>query len=126
MVLSISSRSFVGLPTSRNPDWLKASAECQAEIWRVASVLRPYPSWLRPVLRPFLAPKGRLAKIMKSAQNIIFPLIDERLQGDGKQLDLLQFLIATSKNLDKGETVLRVLGLMTAAVSTPENTRWQG
>lgn len=121
MVLGISSEVFVGLPVGRDSRWLKASADCQAEIWGVAAVLRPYPPFLRPLLRPFLAPKGRLAKIMRTAEDVLFPVINERLRGKDKHVDLLQFLISTSKEVDRSAMVLRVLGLMAAAVRSETN-----
>lgn len=47
-------------------------------------------------------------RILKSAHNVIYPLIDERLRSEDKHLDLLQFLTLTSESIDKPALTLRL------------------
>lgn len=116
MVLSVSARSFVGLPTARDPKWIKASSDCLAVTWGMAALLRPFPSFLRPLVRPFIAPRIQFDKVMKAGQDILFPVIDERLENQERHVDVLQFLINSSKVVDHPGVTARLLGLMAASL----------
>lgn len=82
-----------------------------------AGQLRPYPPPLRPLLRPFVAPKSRMAKVLASSRAVLFPVIEKRQKSEDHHLDVLQFLISTSKVVDPMSVILKLLVLMSAAVS---------
>jgi hypothetical protein len=119
MVLSLSSRTFVGLPLARDSAWLQIISTYLAEVVATAGALRPYPAPLRPFLRPFLAPKSRMDKVLATARAVISPVIEERRQSNDKNVDVLQFLISTSKVVDPMSVILKLLVVMSAAVSVP-------
>lgn len=58
-----------------------------------------------------------MAKVLANAQAVLFPVIEERQKSGDRYLDLLQFLISTSKVLDPMSVTLKILVLMSAAVS---------
>lgn len=57
MVLSVTSRVFVGESLCRDQGWLEAVSAYLAEVVATGQALRPYSRRLRPLLRPLLAPK---------------------------------------------------------------------
>lgn len=57
MVLSVTSRLFVGESLCRDQGWLEAVSAYLAEVVATGQALRPYSRRLRPLLRPLLAPK---------------------------------------------------------------------
>ncbi|KAF7854678.1 hypothetical protein EAF04_010247 [Stromatinia cepivora] len=118
MILAVSSRVFVGLPLSREKAWLDTVSAYLNEVVATANALRPYPRLLRPLLRPFLAPKSRMDAILSKALEILGPAIQERQNADHKANDLLGFLISTSKVVDPKEIILKLLVLNSAALHT--------
>ena len=117
MVLSVSSRVFVDEPLCRDQDWLQVVSAYLAEVVAVANVLRPYPRLLRPLLRPLLAPSGRMKRILSDAHKVLVPAIEARRRPDHHHNDLLNFLVETSSTKDYMPTILKLLVLTSAAVS---------
>ena len=117
MVLSMSSRVFVGLPLCRDPAWLEVVSAYLAEVVGTAAALRPYPKYTRSVIRPFLAPPKRMARILARAREALEPAIWERRASDNQDLDLLSFLVQTSETIDVMSIILKLLVLTSAAVS---------
>lgn len=93
MVLSVSSRVFVGEVLCRDPAWLAVVSAYLAEVVDTASRLKPYPRFARSFLRPILALKRRIDKILMDAQNVLAPAIIERRETSDQYTDLLKFLI---------------------------------
>ncbi len=116
MVLSVSSRVFVGDIYCRNEEWLQVISAYLTEVVTTARVLRPYHPFLRPLLRPFLAPKSRMNGIMKKAEKVLLPAIRERQSSQGAHLDLLQFLVDTSPDGKTMPIILKLMVLTSAAV----------
>ncbi|EAL88824.1 hypothetical protein KXW98_006768 [Aspergillus fumigatus] len=50
----LSGRAFVGLPLSREPDWIESNVNYTQDVSRAWMVLRFYPHWIRPLVAPFL------------------------------------------------------------------------
>ncbi|ESZ94104.1 hypothetical protein SBOR_5524 [Sclerotinia borealis F-4128] len=99
IILAVSSRVFVDLPLARDKARLDIISAYIAEAVATGDALRPYPHFLRPLFRPFLAPQSRMAAILSIAQIILGSAILERQDPNHKANDLLGFLIATSKNV---------------------------
>ena len=117
MVLSISSRVFVGESLCRDSAWLEVVSAYLAEVVSTANALRPYPSIIRPILRPFLAPKSRMASTIARAQDILDPAIEARQKSHDRYLDVLGFLVSTTETEETLPVILKLLVLMSAAVS---------
>ncbi|KAL9063655.1 MAG: hypothetical protein Q9161_009356 [Pseudevernia consocians] len=118
MVLSVSSRIFVGESYCRNEEWLQVISAYLSEVVTTAKALRPYHPILRPLFRPFLAPKGRMSGIMKKAEQILLPAIKDRQESYSEHLDLLQFLVDTSPDGKIMPIILKLLVLTSAALHT--------
>ena len=121
MVLSVSSRVFVGDLLSRDQDWLQVVSAYLAEVVSTAKALRPYPRMIRPILRPVLAPKARMTAILSKAQKVLIPAINTRRHSHDKHVDLLQFLVDTSENEQYLPIILKLLVLISAAVRVSLN-----
>jgi hypothetical protein len=119
MVLAVSSRVFVGLPLAHDKAWLDTISAYLSEVVATANALRPYPRLLRPLLRPFLAPKSRMDDILSKAIAVLGPAILERQNPDHKANDLLGFLVLTSEVVDPMAITLKLLVLTSAAVCSP-------
>lgn len=119
MVLSVSSRVFVGQTLCRDQGWLQVVSAYLAEVVATARVLRPYPPVLRSILRPLLAPKSRIARIIERAQEVLDPAIRARQQSPDDYIDLLGFLVKTSRDEQTKPIVLKLLVLTSAAVRIP-------
>ena len=118
MVLSVSSRIFVGESHCRNEEWLQVVSAYLNEVVATAKALRPYHPFLRPLLRPFLAPKSRMRGVINKAEQVLLPAIRDRQGSHAEHLDLLQFLVDTSPDGKIRPLVLKLLVLTSAAVST--------
>ena len=117
MVLGVSSRTFVGSILCRDPRWLKVISDYLAEVVAVGNKLRPYPHYLRAILRPFLAPRSRMADILANAMEVLRSPIEEREAFPGQFVDLLGFLVETSVEVKHESIILKLLVLSSAAVS---------
>jgi hypothetical protein len=120
MVLGVSSLVFVGMPIARQPEWLDVVSAYLTEVVATASALRPYPTLLRPLLRPFLAPKSRMQAILRKANIVLLPAIQERMVPEHEQKDLLGFLVQSCETVDPLSIILKLLVLVSAAASYPE------
>ncbi|GIK05553.1 hypothetical protein Aspvir_009666 [Aspergillus viridinutans] len=58
----LSGRAFVGLPLSREPDWIESNVNYTQDVSRAWMVLRFYPHWIRPLVAPFLRDVKTLEK----------------------------------------------------------------
>ena len=116
MVLSVSSRVFVGKSLCRDQEWLQVVSAYLAEVVSTAKALRPYPHALRPFIRPFLAPKGRMGLILSKAKKVLTPAIEARSKSRDEYSDLLQFLVDTSSDKKHMPIILKLLVLTSAAV----------
>ena len=119
MVLSVSSRVFVGESLCRDQEWLQVVSAYLTEVVSTAKALRPYPRILRPLIRPLLAPKGRMTLILSNARKVLIPAIEARRKSRDKHIDLLQFLVETSGDGQHMPIILKLLVLTSAAVSAP-------
>jgi len=118
MVLAVTSRVFVGLPLAHEKAWLDTVSAYLAEVVAIGNALRPWPRALRPLLRPFLAPRHRMDTIIKNALKILTPAIKQRQSFTNGQDDLLGFLVETSEVVDPKAIILKLLVLTSAAVSS--------
>ena len=118
MVLSVTSRVFVGRPLAYEQAWLDTVSGYLAEVVATANALRPWPSVLRPLVRHFVAPKHRMDTILTNAEKLLVPAIQERQERE-KQTDMLGFLVQTSEAVDPKAVILRLLILTAAAVCPP-------
>lgn len=105
MIAAINSRVLVGLPLSRDPEWLKVAEGYPQDVVAVATDLRRYPFWVRPLVYPFLASSQRLRQEYSIAAKKLRPLIAERRsvvqEGQAHPRDVLQWVLDQGKGDDK-------------------------
>ncbi|KAH7048216.1 cytochrome P450 [Macrophomina phaseolina] len=90
IVTMINGRAFVGLPLSRDDDWINSTIAYTSEGEIVASSLRPFPALIRPLVAPFLPAVRNLRKNQALVAARTRPLINAHFSaaatpGDEKQ-----------------------------------------
>jgi hypothetical protein len=79
IVALTSGRIFVGLPLSRQEDWIEASTQhTLGSVW-LSDKLRGYSPWLRPFIAPFLKERKEVQKVQDTVAKLLEPLITSRV-----------------------------------------------
>nr|ASK38704.1 cytochrome P450 [Paecilomyces divaricatus] len=79
LIALLSSRTFVGLPLSRNERWLEIMIRYTILSKAAARALWPYPFLLRPILQRFAPQSKELEKQRKEASALVRPILEQRL-----------------------------------------------
>jgi ent-kaurene oxidase len=94
IIARMSAKVFLGHPACRNDEWLDLSIAFSIEFFACAFFIRIFPSWLHPVIAPFLPLRWRVARRLKRAQQILAPLMEkhrecvrQRELGEGELAD---------------------------------------
>lgn len=109
----LSSRVFVGLPLSRDEQWIKTTCQYALDGAAGAHALTPYPTALRPLVAPFLL--GSLQKHRALAKRMMQPLVDKfsAATEDGLAVgsidggDLIKYLLSHYKGTVTAERLSR-------------------
>nr|QPP19369.1 PenF [Penicillium steckii] len=75
IVCLLSSRAFVGLPLSRDEEWIHVSTRYALDGGHEAHSLSPYPRFIRPLLAPFML--RRLKRYRAIARRLLQPVLDK-------------------------------------------------
>lgn len=75
IVCLLSSRAFVGLPLSRDEEWIHVSARYALDGGHEAHSLSPYPRFIRPLVAPFIL--KRLKRYRAIARRLLQPVLDQ-------------------------------------------------
>jgi len=130
VVTMVNGRTFVGLPLSREEDWINSTIMYTTEGNIVAQSLRPYPALLRSFVAPFLSNVQSLKKHQALVSQKTRPLIQKHLDSrDGiKNVEkenhsgatgrLMGWLLARYRNLPSS-TVIAKDYLLSSAASVP-------
>ncbi|PNY27401.1 Dihydromonacolin L monooxygenase LovA [Tolypocladium capitatum] len=78
LVARVSSRVFLGKQLCRNEAWLRVTREYTVVVFRAATQLRMYPSWIQPLVHWFLPSCRQARAFVKAARSVIQPVIDDR------------------------------------------------
>ena len=87
IVTMLNGRTFVGLPLSREEDWINSTIMYTTEGDIVAQSLRPYPSMLRYFVAPFLSTVKSLKKHQALVSEKTRPLIEAHLKSHSSSTD---------------------------------------
>ncbi|KAL5364135.1 putative P450 monooxygenase [Aspergillus floccosus] len=109
----LSSRVFVGLPLSRNEQWIRTTCQYAIDGGAGAHSLTPFPPVLRPLVAPFLL--RSLQKHRALAKRMMQPLLDKfsAITGDGQGVDsitggdLIKYLLSHYKGSVTAERLAR-------------------
>lgn len=116
IIMGITARAWIGYHHCRDPRWPNILSSALQDLLGVSLALRPYPEFLRPAVRPWVAPRADKNKIFADSNIFLQPIVQERQKGHSSNVDLLQFLINTSKSQDITPISQRLLLLAAAAV----------
>lgn len=131
IVALLSGRVFVGLPLSRNEEWVNTSVEFTSYVMKYRDASRKLPLFLRTRIGPYLQEARLLKELQQRASNLVGPTLGtEREHNDGeKTLGLenssLKWLISRMDPRHRDDP-LRVaklqMELSFAAIHTSSNT----
>ncbi|KAJ6608826.1 cytochrome P450 [Mycena sp. CBHHK59/15] len=76
VVARATNRLFIGLPYCRNKEFLKFSVQNTVDIMVGAQIIGMLPTFLRPIIGPFISPRKRN---LKTGEGYLGPLVKERL-----------------------------------------------
>ncbi|EKG13785.1 Cytochrome P450 [Macrophomina phaseolina MS6] len=100
LIAFLSGRVFVGLPLSRNEEWIDTAINVTNHSMNSAFRLHKYPAWLQPLARLFLPEIAGVDKCRQTTSRMLRPLIEQRLQNmqsSGREFkapdDVIQWLI---------------------------------
>lgn len=74
-----SGRAFVGLPLSREEDWIQASIQHTIGSVHFSDKLRGYYPWIRPLIAPFLQERKAVQEVQGRVAKLLEPIIANRL-----------------------------------------------
>ncbi|KAJ8128187.1 hypothetical protein O1611_g5450 [Lasiodiplodia mahajangana] len=123
VIAGVTSRVLIGLPMSREKEWLDVAIGYTLDVFRVSTELRPYPPILRPFIAPWLESTQRLKDHVKTANRCLSHVFADRMRkgdGVGKPLDMIQWMVDSAQDGDRkpGVLVLKLLFITLAAVHT--------
>ncbi|TQN68884.1 Cytochrome P450 monooxygenase eqxH, partial [Colletotrichum shisoi] len=78
LISRLSSRVFLGAEVCRDEDWLAITKSYTVNAFLSAQILRPYPSWFRPVAHWFLPQCKTLRRQVSESKKIIEPVLERR------------------------------------------------
>ncbi|KAK2605969.1 hypothetical protein QQS21_003595 [Conoideocrella luteorostrata] len=126
-VSRVSARAFVGLKAGRDERWLAISREFTEHFFTTAMILRGLPWLLHPVIVLLLPSYWRLHSNIKTAKQVISPIVRERRAAEAagapgyeKSQDLLQLMMDAPVAFDGSPEMLahRQIFLSLAAIHT--------
>ncbi|KAI0395382.1 cytochrome P450 [Xylariaceae sp. FL0594] len=121
IIAGVTSRVLIGLPTSRDEDWLDVAVGYTGDVFQVSTALRPYPPFLRYLVAPFLSSTKRMRSHIQVANKKIGHLFAEKLNGSEKEdVNMIQWMTEAAQGGDRDVDVLvkKLLFLTLAAVHT--------
>ena len=79
VVALLSGRVFVGLPLSRNEEWVESTVRFTVECLNSAEAMMKYPSWLLPIVTPFLPEIKRVKQHSVRGRRLLGPILKATL-----------------------------------------------
>ncbi|KAK9775107.1 putative Cytochrome P450 monooxygenase [Seiridium cardinale] len=124
IVAAMTSRVFGGLTVSRDERWLRTAADYTLDVFRISMALRPYPSFLRGIVAPWLECTKRRDEHIKIATECFGGMFAKRLAShDADEVpndNMVQWMVDAATDGDRNPDVLvrKLLFLTLAAVHT--------
>ncbi|RDW87740.1 hypothetical protein BP5796_03434 [Coleophoma crateriformis] len=89
VVALLSGRVFVGRPLSREEEWLNATISYTYNCTRARDALQKYPTFIRPVVGPWLPEVQDLFKQRKRGAELLTPILEEirKREARGEKMD---------------------------------------
>jgi cytochrome P450 len=80
VIAFVSSRVFVGLPLSRNPEWIESTIHYAIDSVAAGDRLRMFPSFVQPFVAPLLPEMWSVRKHQQRVRRMLRPLLAEHLK----------------------------------------------
>jgi len=78
IVAMASGRIFIGAELCRNEEYLSAAIDYTIEVMTAVFLIHMMPTWLRPVLAPWIPHVRKLEKSRRRAKDFLMPIITAR------------------------------------------------
>ncbi|KAK2026404.1 cytochrome P450 [Colletotrichum zoysiae] len=82
LVALMSGRVFVGLPLSRDEEWIKASTTFTTDVAKCRMAALEWNPWVRPWVLPFLPEVRHMRRALQRANEWMKPVVDEVLRNE--------------------------------------------
>ncbi|OLN86218.1 Ent-kaurene oxidase 7 [Colletotrichum chlorophyti] len=130
IIAMVSGRVFIGSELCRDERYLDASINYTIDVMTAVHVIALVPSWLRPLVAPWLPTTKKLYKRIDEAEAVFRPLVAARKQASkdidhNEPDDMLQWILnAQTKfgQLSDRELAMAQLGISFAAIHTTSMT----
>ena len=107
----LSGRAFVGLPLSRDEDWIEATVNYTTDVSKAWLILRFIPWPIRPVVAPFLPQVRSLLKQKSTTVEKLAPLLaakqSERAEKTGPGGEMIDWFMSQYKQPPKAQQLCR-------------------
>lgn len=108
IVAMVSGRIFVGPELCRTEAYLDAAINYTVDLMTAVHRVAPIPTWLRPIMSPFLPQVKKLQERVKVADQFLRPIVEERRKGAEnedwqKPNDMLQWIIDSQHKFGKAD-----------------------
>lgn len=129
-VARLSGRVFVGSELGRSEEWMDTSVNFAIHAFIAVIKLQFFPKWLRPVAQYFVSELRQIDRDILKAQEMLRPVIDERLQdaeldpGADRPDDFVQWLLDVLPEDQKRDYYMQTklhLILCASAIHTTSN-----
>ncbi|KAI1912865.1 hypothetical protein LOZ12_002781 [Ophidiomyces ophidiicola] len=129
IVSLLSSRVFVGLPLSRNEEWIQTTCKYALDGGAGAHALTPYPTFLRPFVAPFLLRSLKQHRAL--AREMMQPLADKYATANRSEVsaddnitggDLIQYIVSryngpvTAERLARDQLIATFVAMHTTTI----------
>ena len=132
IIAGTASRMLGGTRVSRDLEWLETAAHYSMDVVTVAMQLRPYPSFMRPFIAPWLDGTKVLARHLEVAKRVFKNEFEQKLsstpfneeKSQNKPIDMIQWMSESAQGSDRNADVLckNMLFMSLAAVHTSSAT----
>ncbi|KAJ5708917.1 hypothetical protein N7493_010251 [Penicillium malachiteum] len=86
LVARATSRVLAGDVLRRNEEWLNTASSYPVNVGITILILRPFPTWLRPLIAPFLPSVRQMKAQLHFVKSLFIPMINERWVAKEKAL----------------------------------------
>ncbi|GJC87714.1 cytochrome P450 monooxygenase ATR2 [Colletotrichum liriopes] len=120
IIAIVSGRIFVGPELCRSEEYIDMAINYTIEVMTAVYVIGLVPTWLRPLVAPYLPQVKQLTKRLKNADEILLPVVNARREAENKPDDLMQWIIdaETKAGSDVRDIARTQLSITMAAIHT--------
>lgn len=128
VVALLTGRVFIGLPFSRNEQWISASINYTVQMFSAAKDILTYSPLLRPFIYSFLTTYRECMNAQVEALHLLTPILNERLADmklDSKPTRLMDWILRTSTEERANDLKVKVgMQLLSSYVKGVQTPTW--